>query len=117
MVEALSSWSTWALVLGTWFAASAVSALVLAKFLRRAQGKHAKSAPAVSEISEESERTSVVPPGFFSDFVDEPSRAGEAAMTSTRIEATLPDGAPRHSGTRFKPIAGQSDEQSARKLG
>jgi hypothetical protein len=97
MLEALSSWSTWAAVLGVWFAASAVSALLLAKFLRRADGRHAKNSPALSEVSEESERTSVVPPGFFSDFVDEPAKT-LTVNESGRIDPS------RASGTRFRAI-------------
>jgi hypothetical protein len=104
MLEALSSWSTWAAVLGVWFAASAVSALVLAKFLRRADGRHAKNSPALNEVSEESERTSVVPPGFFSDFVDEPAKT-LTANESGRVDAS------RASGTRFRAIEDLDDQR------
>lgn len=110
MLEALSSWSTWAAVLGVWFAASAVSAVVLAKFLRRAEGRHAKNSPAGSEVSEESERTSVVPPGFFSDFVDQPAAALNPGESG-------PIDAARHSGTRFRAIDAADDVREGKAQG
>jgi hypothetical protein len=64
----------------------------------------------IHEVSEEAERTSVVPAGFFADFVDQPSHSGDVGSRSEIFEA-----APRVSGTRYRAVDAETTAESSRK--
>jgi hypothetical protein len=81
----------------------------MGKFFRRAQGKHALGRT-IHEVSEEAERTSVVPAGFFADFVDQPSQTSDVGSRSEIF-----DSAPRVSGTRYRAVDSETAAESPRK--